>query len=565
MARNFFTIVAIALSATPLSSQAQAGVGAQQTPPEVESQAQSVEAKFNSVLAQECDAKICTPVGCEVLGFRTLDEKQTSSLPGLDEGDEVAQSLQYKLSSMRCEFAYEPSLSDEAVSTLRKRISDKIRAVGISLTIQGRRLSASHPALSNSPTSSVREQDSLSRSLAGVLPGLLLAFAITACLLALIWAARRLGKSEPLALETDANPNSTDNPPLKSQPEVTDREVLNKKELLIETFSANPKLAATAFEPIVASNDVDEICRVLKHFGPDSLSSFAHEASHRDLFAKVHKRYGETTLDEDNRATMIFLEKVERLISLAQLGRPETPVREELEFLRDLAPDEFAQLVSGFESEELMTILSFVPTHLRAHFLRTRDPLFIEAYTKHVLKYPRLSEKLLRGLTQKLQEQYAKRHSEIRKVSRDQLSQMEHLLNTLGSSQRKLLYASLRKENPTLFERLSSEVLLDRALVRAPESVLNDLFLTLMPDEAAAYLQSNPDCNAILAKLKAPLAQSIRARMARNGNGNGLNFLDSDDPAAEQARLKVNEILKQKAALGEVNLRRINESVMDSI
>ena len=71
-------------------------------------------------------------------------------------------------------------------------------------------------------------------------------------------------------------------------------------------------------------------------------------------------------------------------------------------------------------------------------------------------------------LAGKLREQYVTRFSEIRKVSRNQLNQIEQLLNTLGASQRRDLYASLRQKDPALFERLMSDVLLDRALVHAP-------------------------------------------------------------------------------------------------
>ena len=95
--------------------------------------------------------------------------------------------------------------------------------------------------------------------------------------------------------------------------------------------------------------------------------------------------------------------------------------------------------------------------------------------------------------------------------------------------------------------------------------MLNDLFLTLTPDEAAAYLHTHPDRLALLGKLKVPLAQSIRNRieMLQPAFGSGLTFIEG--PQSEKARAKVTDILKAKSHKGEINLRGINESVLDSL
>ena len=120
LGKQFKTVLLLgSLLLAPSLSPAENAV---QIPPDVEGQARVLEAKFNSVLESECAGNLCTPVGCEVTSFHTLDEKQNSSLPGLDVGDEVAGELQYKLASLRCEFAYEPSLSNEAVNVLRQRV-----------------------------------------------------------------------------------------------------------------------------------------------------------------------------------------------------------------------------------------------------------------------------------------------------------------------------------------------------------------------------------------------------------------------------------------------------------
>ena len=548
---------------------------ANQIPMEIETQARDLESKFNAVLAQECVSKLCTPVGCEVTSFRTLDEKQNASLPGLDMSEEAPGELQYKLSALRCEFAYEPLLSDEAVSTLRKRISDKVRSTGVALTVQGRKLSAANPLLKEAQApvaspASVSNTSVLVSAVAKALPNLVLVLALTAGLLALIWAYRRLGKDKPAVNVEDAPEDvaaavADENVAAAAVSEGPSAfAVMNKKERLKEALAAQPEIAAAALEPLILKGDVDEICRVLKHFGPEPLVTFSKLAEYRDLFLAVHKRYSEEAFEDENKVLMTFFEKLERLVSLAQLGRPQANLQAELGFLRDLAPDEFAALTVGFQPEELFALLAFVPQHLRAHYLQTRDGRFVETYVQHVLQHPRLSEQMLRRLARQLHEQYKVRHAEIKKVSRDQVTQIEQLLNTLGTTARNQLFSSLRKDNPALLERLSSEVLLDRALVHAPETVLNDLFLTITPDEAAAYLQGHPDSKAILTKLKTPLAQAIRSRFDLRLNSE-LNFLENADPMAEQARLKVNDILKAKSVSGEVNLRRINEAALGAL
>lgn len=538
-------------------------------PPEVQNQAQSIEGRFQSVIAEECASRLCTPVGCEVTAFKTLDEKQASSLPGLDESDEVATDLQYKLSAMRCEFAYEPILSSDAVTSLRQRVADKVRTVGVALNVQGRKLSAANPLLKESkdaaapPPATPPAESSFAKGFGEALPGLLLALAITAGLLALIWGFRRLGKPKPVAVETERPEVEV----ATESNEPTAFAIVNKKERILESLSANPQVTAAALEPIVAKGDVSEICRVLKQFGPAPLSYFAQKSEYRDLFAAVHKRYEEADEEQSNTELNDFFDKLERLLALAQLGRPESALQDDLAFVKDLAPDEFAQLVGELSEDELMAVLSFVPASLRAHYLQSRDGRFVEAYAKHLLSYPRLSEQLLRRLARQMREQYNAKHAEIRKVSRDQIAQIEQLLNALNGPQRSHLFASLRKENPVVFERLLSEVPLDQALAHAPESVLNDLFLTLTPDEAAAYLRAHPDRQAVVAKLKIPLARVINERMGPvlKRVGTPLDFQEDETPLTVQARERVSEILKDKSVKGEVNLRRINEAVLGSL
>jgi len=521
-----------------------------QVPPDVDAQAKTLEAKFNAVLEQECGRSLCTPAGCEVTAFRTLDEKQNASLPGLDVSDETEGPLQYKLSSLRCEFAHEPTLSNEAINALRQRIAEKVRVAGVSLNIQARKLTA---AYSDSVKSQAPEANLTSWQ--SVLAGSFLILALTIAALALIWSVRRLGKPAPIVEENEASsPTATT--------DVNAFAILEKKERL-QAALINPGLAAVALQPLIGKGDVTEICRVLKHFGPAPLVSFVDKPENRDLFSEVHKKYEEAAPEENNSELWNFFEKIERLVSLAQLGRPEIGVREELDFLSELEPDEFTELVGDLSHDELMAVLSFVPLRLRAHYLQLCDEGQVEAYAQHILKYPRISEQSMRRLAQGLKEKFSASRTSIKKVSRDQMQQLEQLLNTLSGARRSQLLNRVRKETPALLSRISSEVLLDGALMNAPEDILNELFLELSPDEAAAYLQSLPDRQKILGKLKGSLGQSITNRIKLRGES--LDFLEAESSAVQQTRQRVNEIMRIKSSRGEINLRMMNEPVLQSL
>jgi len=547
--RKHFSVVLIMSSLAPLGAWAD---NALTIPPEVESEARTIEAKFNSVLDQECGAKTCTPTGCVVTSFHTLDEKQDSSLPGLDESDESQAPLQYKLASLRCEFAHEPTLSNEAVNVLRQRVADKVRTAGVSLNIQARKLSA---ALNEAPKAIDKPAASPFQTTGAVLA---LIAGVTAAALALIWALRRLGKPRPveevIAEQAEKQTAASDEPNAFA--------LIEKKERLQGALT-NPALAAAALQPLIAKNEPADLCRVLKHFGPAPLVSFVDQPQNRDLFAAVHTQYEEDAPKESNTEMWQFLERVERLVTLAQLGRPEGGVQEELNFLGELAPDEFTELVQGLTHDELMAVLSFVPLRLRAHYLQQCDERQVEAYAQHILKYPRLSEQAMRRLAATLKTRYSESRGEIKKVSRDQVQQLEQLLNNLSGPRRTQLLSRVRKETPELLNRLTSEVVLDGAVVHAPVNVLNEVFLELDPSEGAAYLQSHPDREAILRKLNVSLGQSLTKRIQMRGEK--LDFVESESDDLERTRHKLNEIMKSKSLRGEINLRSMNEAVVKTL
>lgn len=615
-------VAIIAMSAIPTLSSTALAIDNVRIPAEVESQVQALEERFQLVLSQECPASICSLVGCEPLRFRTLDQAQNSSLPGLetDEGS-TTETPQFKLEAARCEFAYEPTLPADALVSLRQRLNMKVRQASVALTVMGRRLNPANGALKTQiapPTaeSGLATPPDLNGSRTGlqefwsairpaVSPVVLIVFSVLG-LLALIWGFRRLGRTRSAAVDaatnaatattataaakkgagaTAAAPVSAGaesaSPTSSAAPAPSAFMIMTKKEQLAELLNGSPEIAEAALKPLITGRDVNEICLFLRHFGPQPLGRFAEQDEHRDLFEQVRKAYESRDRHESTEETWAFLERLERRVALAQLGRRDSSVEEEFSFLGDLAPDEFTLLAKDLSDEELMTVLSFLPAGLRTKFLRDNPEEKTEKYLQHVLRYPRIPDQWVRGVARRLRELYAEKRTEIRNVTQEQLPILEQLLNASAPKTRERLVQRLKNEQTALFERLVSSIVLDRSVPHLSEGALNEVFLSLSPEEAAAYLDAHPDRQEILKKLKPALASSIRSHSRAPLSGLGkksggttvkagesfgldLEFLESDDGDAESARRKVMDAIKAKSAAGLVDLRSLNEKAMDA-
>ena len=564
---NLLCFIAGALFAVIESAQAAPGA---LVPPEVQAETQALEDRFNSAIADECPGKSCFPAGCEALRYRTLDQAQNASLPGLDMTDDApaaaATSVQYKLESARCEFAFEPSLSAEAVASLRQRLMEKTRRAGLALTLASRKLMPAVAAIEAARSASAAPKALVEApsTLQTMAPGMnrALPFAATILLatiggLALIWAYRRLGMPKPVA---SVSPRDSEMTEISEDERLALAAIEDKQKNLNEIFLSHPEVRSAAFAPIVDEGNADELCLALRCFGAEALSDFSRQDEHAEIFAVVRKRYAQGPEVGDSVAQLAFLQKVERLATLAKLGRGEPTLSEEFAFLKFLAPDEFATLARDLTQDELIAVLSFAPAELRAHCLRAWPAAVADAYASRIAENGRAPEHSMRAVARRLKEHYESHRSEIKQARVDQLPLLEQLINALDPVGRKRVLSKLRADQPRLYDRVLSEALFDGALVGASEALLSEAFLTLTPEESAAYLRGNAERLAILPKLKAPLAASIRSRMATRTIGLGLDFVDSDGSEAGRARDKLSAIIKQKASNGDLNLRRLNEA-----
>jgi hypothetical protein len=584
------------LSLLVLTSVSPLAKAAVQVPAEVEAQAQILEERFIAVLTEECPNKVCAPVGCEVLGFKTLDQKQNSSLPGLDVGDDVVEDLHFRLSSARCDFTYESTLSADAVSALRQRLNAKLQRGQLNLAITGRKLNALGPALqaatgtgqlpAAAPAPPIDSGASIWTTFAPAISNAMLLILGTIALVTLIWAFRRVGKSNPvtadgaslqkLAPAADASRGenasaSTEAAPAAHQNAITEPSaimMIAKRDQIAEQLRSNPQLTEPTFLPIIAKENVADLCRVLQHFGPELLAPLSQRPEYREVFAEVRKRFQEDQPTEKNSEIWAFLERIERLLSLSQLGRDDISLQNELKFLSDLTPDEFNELVRDLNDDELMVVLSFVPGALRARYLNACTEARIESYVKHVLLHPRLPDQLVRQIASRLRASYCQRHAEIKSVSLDQIPMLEQLLNILPAGRRDRLVRQLKTEQPSVFEQLLSGVLLDGALAHAPDAIVNEIFLHLSPEEGAAYLNAHTDRTTIMAKLKGPLAKSISLHSSGTLHRiglDGINFVETENSMAEKVREKITEVLKEKSRTGALDLRSLNEASIKTL
>ena len=110
-----------------------------QIPDVIRQQVMGIQDRFNTVLDEECPAGACFSVGCQSSRFETLDQSQTSSLPGL-ETDGPAGKVQYKLMTVLCEFTHEDTVGTTEIAALRQRLGQKVKSVGLTVQIQARAL-----------------------------------------------------------------------------------------------------------------------------------------------------------------------------------------------------------------------------------------------------------------------------------------------------------------------------------------------------------------------------------------------------------------------------------------
>lgn len=568
--RNLIVLVMVGLVVVSTNAQE---TGNTQIPAIVTNQLSVFQDKFQTVLDEECPQNLCYSVGCEITGFQTLDDQPLSSLPGLEEGEEPVKTLQYKLNSVKCEFAVEPAVSTEALASLRNRLNGRVKQSGVNLNLISRRLSARSDVLKTSETSLLDPKTmTTSEGWAKVMPWLMLGLYILLGTIALIWAFRRVGKDRPVEYLKEevaaANADEKANEPSAMM-------ILARANQLKEKLQGNTALAQETVRTLLKQRDIDTLCLFLRHFGADSVSPFTSKPEFEPVLVELRTAYENFSREEEAQQIWNFLDKIERLLVSSEIQVASKPMEEAFSFLHGLSEQEFVELLNRVDSEQdRNTFLLYAPTHLRSHFFASKTSQDLHTLLMFIKNTPRVSDKQLRDTAARVKNIYENQKEDIRLVQSQQSEVLEELLLTLPGRRRKEFLRELRQTQPTVAQALLQNVLLEDALVYMSPDLLSELFFSVSPETAAAYLNSMDNGEAVLLKLKKPLAASIAKHMKQNRGkvsfvnqlSKGVDFVgDQNQPESQQAkeaRLKVGAAMRRFTQQNQVDVRGLNETAL---
>ncbi len=551
-----------------------------QIPPGIAAETAGIADRFAAVLEEECPNNICSAVGCETTRFLTLDERQGSSLPGLDFEDAPPKSVQYKLASVRCEFTYEPGMDAKQLASLRQRLLQKVKATGVALQLTSRMLNPKpdvvnatkppellpqQPAPPPPPPPTVNEQ--IAASLIPVLPWLACALVGMLVLLGLIWGLRRLGKTRPkdemaprVALPTEVDSTSlavkAEAPEANASPYM----LMTKTEQLRGALAESPLLTEQVLRPLLESDQYDELCLFLRHFGPEPLASLKKKPQLASKLSRLSEAYTqEVSLEAGPKKTTIsdswnFLERVERRLVGAKVRlTDETALEDEFAFMANLTVDEAKGLLAELSTTEAVVAIANMPRLLRDDFFAASDASFLSAFVEQLATVDKVPDPVVRGTARKMREIHESSHGDLRTVPLRRVPLLEQALNALGPDERKELWQGIAKSRPELAQAVSPRIFLDASLAHLPDALLTEAFLALNPKAAAAYLEQHEARKEILGRLKPRLAESI---------GRYLNAAHPDRALANEARTQVSAFVKEKDAQGLIDLGAINAKVI---
>lgn len=213
-------LLLLGLLVAPVSF-ASSGVPETHIPPSVASELKRLENQFELALTQDCPADKCFSRGCFYVSHATTDKPKQGALPGIgDERGPGSVPVQEYLTAARCEVATETSIPAKDRQTLVRRLEQKLGKGYTVVTVEAKQLPPLPDSLKSTPTpvptvaaspaadkpsdkkaEKTATQDAgegglfreLWLSLLPYFPAMMGGILLTICVLALIWAWRRLG------------------------------------------------------------------------------------------------------------------------------------------------------------------------------------------------------------------------------------------------------------------------------------------------------------------------------------------------------------------------------------
>jgi hypothetical protein len=540
-------VALLTLATAPAASQSI------QVPDVIKQQAAEIQDKFTMVLEQECEINVCFPVGCQVSRFDTLDEKQTSSLPGLDEVP-TKMAPQYKLASVLCEFTHEPTLDQEHLASLRQRLIQKVKKVGVAVSVMARPLKPKMDESSPEEAPLNLDQgyfNSLWIAVLPFLPWLLVALVLTCVFLVLIWGLRRLGKPKKRLPIRD---RLTGKPVKGEDADPTPHMILTRVGQLKEQLLAEEKLIELALKKPIDEDNLDELALILHHFGPDLLKGLREKSEYREALGRLSKHYSDRNFDETLAEVWLFLNRFERSVTAARVRIDSQPLEDEFNFLGSLEVDEFLGIIRELNESEAIVAVSHAPKSLRERFFAHANPAFTAKFVEHLTKVEKNPDGFVRDVARRLRSIYLEKGATLRTIKVDKIPLLEQALNSMEPGKRRELVSELGKSNPSFVSSLTPTVFMDDSLPLFADEVLTEIFLSISPQEAADYLSTFAWGNDLILRLNPRIGDSIRKI---------INFhMPNASGLATHARKKISDFVKRQDSAGKLDLRSINLKVI---
>ncbi len=548
--RIFFNISALVIVATALQPCFGQGI---QTPSVVASEALIISERFSQVLEEECPINICNSVGCEASRFVTLDETQDSSLPGMGSSEPSAKTVQYKLAGVKCEFAYEPTFDEAKLAALRQRLLQRVKQGGVNLTLISRKLlpkadlTAPQVPVPIAPKPlPLSRGDLLVQEFAPFLPWITII-----CLLgtfAVIGIFVRYRHKIKNGLATFASEEGAS----QEGPKISAEQLLERTAYVRRIYQEDTALSEFAIRSLLEQSNLDELCRILKYFGPELFATYKQRGQFESTLEALSVKYQDYAGTDSPEKFWEFLERSERRITAAKVGVTTDPLSYEFAFMDRMEVDELIGLMEELTELEGLALIVNGPQSLRQELFASAGPAFVAKFVKYLTGQERLSDQFVRQAVHKARRIYSEKGGAMKIVAVNKLPLLEDALNSLDGKQRAALLGEIGRDQPHALNGVGAKMFLDASLAKLPEDLLTEAFLLVTPKAAAAYLDSLDGQVDVLRRLKPRLQEVIKPFM-------GAALLDRNQ--VKEARQAISQFVKDKDRQGVIDLAKINHNL----
>jgi hypothetical protein len=524
-----------------------------QTPAVVAGETQLISERFTQVLEEECPINICNSVGCETSRFVTLDESQDSSLPGMGAAEPSAKTVQYKLAGVKCEFAYEPTFDETKLAALRQRLLQRVKQGGVNLVLVSRKLlpkadlAAPVPPPPPAPKiERLNRSDLLAQEFAPFLPWITILFLLGTFALTAIFIRYRHKIKKSLATFASGDAPAPEGPTISAE------QLLERTAYVRRIYQEDPALSEFAMRSLLEQSNLDELCRILKHFGPELFATYKQRGQFESTLEALAVKYQDYSSSDTPEKFWEFLERSERRLTAAKVGVNIDPLSYEFAFMERMQVDELIGLMGELTELEGLAIIVNGPQGLRQELFASAGSAFVAKFIKYLTGQERLSDQFVRQAVQKARLIYGEKGGTMKIVAVNKLPLLEDALNSLDSKQRAALLGEIQKDQPQVLNVVATRIFLDASLAKLPDDILTEAFLLVTPKAAAAYIDSLEGQVEVLQRLKPRLQDAIKQFM-------GSPLLDRS--LVKEARQTISQFIKDKDKQGTIDLGKINNTL----